>query len=425
MAVVQDAGLLIDRFKEACDDRPALWINIARVWTIIAAIGVLYSPTVASVALITTYVAFVASGQAVVRLREAFQRPAGYWGLIFLGVVLLGMTYASVPWADRWIDFYKWRTILWFVVVLSIFDEERWKKRLMVAYVLVVAVALVASFMTATEWVAIGRRPDALLRNHVTQGMGFAVAALLCFWMIIEKTIQGGMRWTVLVLALLYVANIILITKARSGYVILGLGVAVLLLWKVSPLQQLVIVLVLPVAAVLAFSISPRMRDIITGGVNEWTHEAESSALTDMGSRRVFYTNTLEIILDHWLLGLGTGEFRRAYSEHVAKKYDHSDWRSVVTGDPHNQYLAVLAQHGIGGLAVFLAWIVAIARDKAGPSTYRKLALAILCGWCVTSLFSSHFRTFAEGHLLTTFLGALLAAVPSQDRAEVVTDTPT
>jgi len=248
---------------------------------------------------------------------------------------------------------------------------------------------------------------------------------LLCFWMIIEKTIQGGMRWTVLVLALLYVANIILITKARSGYVILGLGVAVLLLWKVSPLQQLVIVLVLPVAAVLAFSISPRMRDIITGGVNEWTHEAESSALTDMGSRRVFYTNTLEIILDHWLLGLGTGEFRRAYSEHVAKKYDHSDWRSVVTGDPHNQYLAVLAQHGIGGLAVFLAWIVAIARDKAGPSTYRKLALAILCGWCMTSLFSSHFRTFAEGHLLTTFLGALLAAVPSQDRAEVVTGTPT
>jgi membrane associated rhomboid family serine protease len=85
----------------------------------------------------------------------------------------------------------------------------------------------------------------------------------------------------------------------------------------------------------------------------------------------------------------------------------------------------VLAQHGIGGLAAFLVWIVAIARDKAGLPAYRKLALAILCGWCVTSLFSSHFRTFAEGHLFTTFLGALLAEVPPQDRAEVAGETST
>jgi hypothetical protein len=28
----------------------------------------------------------------------------------------------------------------------------------------------------------------------------------------------------------------------------------------------------------------------------------------------------------------------------------------------------------------------------------------------VTSLFSSHFRTFVEGHMLATFLGVLLAA---------------
>jgi hypothetical protein len=80
----------------------------------------------------------------------------------------------------------------------------------------------------------------------------------------------------------------------------------------------------------------------------------------------------------------------------------------------------VFAQHGIGGLAVFLVWIVAIARDMRGLPKYRKLALGLLFGWCVTSLFSSHFRTFAEGHLITTFLGVLLSAPAMKDHSEVV-----
>jgi hypothetical protein len=78
--------------------------------------------------------------------------------------------------------------------------------------------------------------------------------------------------------------------------------------------------------------------------------------------------------------------------------------------------LAVLTQHGIGGLAVFLVWIVAIARDMRGLPKYRTLALGLLFGWCVTSLFSSHFRTFAEGHMLTTFLGVLLSAPGMKER---------
>jgi O-antigen ligase len=419
MAVGTGGRLFVDRFKAAFDDMPTLWINVARVWAIIAGIGVLYSPTVASVALITTYVAFVASGQAVVRLRQVFERPAVYWGLVFLGIVLIGMTYASVPWSDRWIDVYKWRTILWFVVVLSIFDEERWKVRLMVAFVVVTAAGLVASFVTATGWVSLGRSPEALLRNAVTQGMGFAVAAVVCLWMTMEKSLPEHMRRIVLVLGLLFVVNIVFITNGRSGYVILGLGLGVLLLGKASHLQQLVIILGLSLAAILAFSMSQRMHDKIALGVDQWIYESESTTLTSMGIRRVFYVNTLEILKDHWLFGVGTGGFRRAYTEHVTKKYDPLDWRFGPTGDPHNQYLAVLTQHGIGGLAAFLAWIVAIARDKEGLPAYRKLALAILCGWCVTSLFSSHFRTFAEGHLLMTFLGVLLAVSSSEAESQV------
>ncbi len=425
MAVAKGGRLFAERFRTAFDDTPTLWITVARVSAIIAATGILFSPTVASVALVTAYIAFVASGQAIVRLTRIFERPAVYWGVVFLGVVFIGMAYASAPWTDRLIDVFKWRTILWFFVVLSIFDDERWKVRLMVAFVLVTAVALLASFVTATGWVTFRRGPGELLRSNVTQGMAFAVAILLCLWMIMEKTLQEQRRWTALVLGLLYLANIVFITNGRSGYVILGIGCAVLLLWNASPFQQVAIVFGLSAAAILAFSLSPRMQDKIALGVDQWIHESESTSLTPMGVRRVFYVNTVEILQDNWLLGTGTGGFKQAYTEHVTHKYDPSDWRASPTGDPHNQYLAVVAQHGIGGLAVFLVWITAMARDTCGLLKYRQLALAILCGWCVTSLFSSHFRTFAEGHLLTTFLGAFLAAAPRQDQAEVAGKTRT
>jgi O-antigen ligase len=300
--------------------------------------------------------------------------------------------------------------MLWFVVLLSIFDDERWKTRLLVTFVVGVAVALVASFMTAAGWFTLWHPPDQLLRNAVTQGMGFAVAALVCLWMVLDKSFQGHMRWIVPGLGLFYVVNMVFITNARSGYVILGIGCAVLLLWKATPLQQLAIVLGLSFAVILAFSLSSRMQGKIVLGVDEWIHESELTTITSMGVRRVYYLNTLEMIQDHWLIGTGTGGFKQAYTEQVTRKYDSSNWRAEPIGDPHNQYLAVFAQHGIGGLAVFLAWIVAIARDMRGLPKHRKLALGLLVGWCVTSLFSSHFRTFAEGHLIMTFLGVLLSA---------------
>jgi O-antigen ligase len=415
--------LFTDHFKSAWVDKSAMWINVARVSAIIAGIGILYSPSVASVALVTTYVAFLASGQAVVRFRQVFARPSVYWGLAFLGLVLIGMTYASAPWSDRWTDLLKWRTILWFVVLLSIFDDEWWKNRLLVMFVAGTAVALAASFAAAAGLVTFKRGPEALLRNSATQSMGFAVASLTCLWMFLEKTFQGYMRWIVPALGSFYVANIAFITTGRSGYAVLGIGCAVILLWKAAPLQRLSIVLGLSLAGILLFSLSSRMQDYIAVGVDQWSQEPESATLTNMGSRRVYYLNTLEILQDHWLIGVGSGGFKQAYTEQVTRKYDPSDWRSEPIGDPHNQYLAVFAQYGIGGLAVFLAWIVAIARDARGLPKYRSLALAILFGWCVTSLFSSHFRTFAEGHLLTTFLGVLLSAPAMKEREKVKSET--
>jgi O-antigen ligase len=81
----------------------------------------------------------------------------------------------------------------------------------------------------------------------------------------------------------------------------------------------------------------------------------------------------------------------------------------MPTHDPHNQFLKIAAEHGLLGLAVFLALLAAAFRQRGAPPPYRLLGLGVLAAWCATSLFNSHFSTFAEGRFIWLWLGACLA----------------
>jgi hypothetical protein len=65
------------------------------------------------------------------------------------------------------------------------------------------------------------------------------------------------------------------------------------------------------------------------------------------------------------------------------------------------------------GLGVFLALLAVLFRQRGAPPPYRLLALGVLAAWCATSLFNSHFSTFAEGRFIWLWVGACLAAAQS------------
>ena len=233
-------------------------INIARVAAIIACVGLLYSPSVATIGLIAAYVVFLAGRQeAVGRFKEVIARPLGYWGLAFLGVVFLGMIYASVSWHDRWMDLYKWRTMLWMFVLLALFDEARWKERFLLTFLAATGVAVLASSFSVIVGIPIWRGAHEVLRNSGTQGMAFACAALVCVWITLGKKQVGVNHGVLSVLGLLYVMNIVFITNSRSGYVVLGGGLAILLLWNAPLKKGALIVVSLLAAGGLAFASEP------------------------------------------------------------------------------------------------------------------------------------------------------------------------
>jgi O-antigen ligase len=143
--------------------------------------------------------------------------------------------------------------------------------------------------------------------------------------------------------------------------------------------------------------------------MDEWNNASTQTYKTSMGMRAVMYENTLAVVREQPWLGTGTGGFGQAYAEVVKGKYSGTDWRAETTVDPHSQYLFFVAEQGILGLAAFLAFIIAALVDRGDGTRARIIAAGMLLGWCATSLLSSHFKTFSEGHLLTLVLGAMLA----------------
>lgn len=387
------------------------WIEIARWSTIVAACSVMVSPPVANAAMAMMLIGLLASGQAMARLQPACTQPLGVATLVLIAVIAVAMFWADVPWRERWVTFWTWRKLWMIPVALALFGPLQWKHRLVVAYVVVCGTAVLVSFGIV---VITGRLPTgvedlagALLRNHSAQSMAFAVAAFLSLWLAAEPTLARRWRWTAGAFAVLFVLNMAFITPGRSGLLALAVMLVVLAAFNLRSWRNALAAAVLAALLAVALTVSPLARDRIALAINEWQNSATLTLPTSIGIRAVLYENTLEIVREQPWLGSGTGGFGNAYAAHVKDKYN--DWRVLKTVDPHNQYLFFIAEQGLLGLVAFLAFVAAGLLDRGDGTRARMVAVGLVLGWCATSLLSSHFKTFSEGHLVTLFLGAMLA----------------
>ncbi len=117
------------------------------------------------------------------------------------------------------------------------------------------------------------------------------------------------------------------------------------------------------------------------------------------GSRLFIWKNTVRIIGEHPVFGVGPGNFQEAYREIGGEGLNPLH----CYGHAHNDFLNVGAQMGIpGGVAFGLLWLCALlyfwrAFKRAGPgSIQRRLAVAALLGSLVFLGTSLTEATFAD-----------------------------
>lgn len=390
-------------------------LDAARVLFVLALIGSFASPPLANIGAFLGLAAFFSVPGALARLRAAALSPAGRGILLLLAVLAAAMLWADADWSRRCAAWWSWRPLLLLLVSLVVFDDPRWKDRCAWAVVAVLAVASVASFvLLMVPQAVVLDEPGILLRNHTTQGMAFVLGIILAAMLAWGRPQTPRTRALLFSSMVLFLANIAFVATGRSAHVALLVAAAVLAFsMSTGRLRWWVLVLIpLIGAAVLASSAMVRERFATAYGELGTVMTAQSE--TSMGLRIVIWSTTRDMILERPVLGFGVGGFAPAYAKRIHERY--TDWKAAEAKDTHNQYLHVMVEAGVPGILAFLLFIAGILRQPA-QAPYRGTALALFAAWLVTSLFNSHFQTFAEAHMIDLALGMLLAGAPGVTKA--------
>lgn len=383
-------------------------LNISRSLAIFAAIAVPISTGATSVACVALLGFWLLSGQALQTLKLSWQHPLAKMIVLFYAWLLIGAFYAETDWASKLQTLSSWKKLLYVFLLLGIFQERKWQKRFVYSYVVAMVIAaIIAVPLWALELkVRTGGGPGIFMTNYSTQSMAFIAALLGCI-VLLRDPLTKWQKGYVLAGIGLFLANIFFISEARSGYLALP-PAAIIMAISLYGSKKLPHILLTILGGLLILVLSSStLQQRIKLGLDEQASYQTSKELTSIGIRAVYYQNTWELIEQHPLLGYGTSTFKSVYSPYAASK--SPGWQGSGTSDPHNQYLFVWLENGLIGLLLFFGYIYIALRQGLANKPYGVIAASFLVAICASSLFNSHFKTYAEGYLLAFLLGVLLS----------------
>ncbi len=389
-------------------------LKLARVLLLGMIVALLPSTSVAAGFELATYIAFAVMPEPRRRLWQAMHQPVVIGLLPFAAALVIATFHGPASWHDALGALDGWRRLFLLPFAAALFDDQPSKRLVCKVMVITCVVGALVSFATAWKSILITDHlpPGIVFHNYAVQGLVFSVAITICIAAILRPEafagdrLLGDRRIMAIIIAMLFV-DIVFVLWGRSGYVsvIIMTVVMVTLLapgpWRARTLAGFSVFICIGV--VLASSSQVRNR------VGQAFHEIETAEqapkASSLGYRVAFWPNTLRMIRDHPILGVGTGGFQDGYRPYIQGV---TGWRGGETGDPHNQFLKIFGEQGLIGFAAFLFFLFRALTCPA-QSPYRELASAALVSWCVTSLANSHFSTYVEGHFVYFWLGAMLA----------------
>ena len=320
---------------------------------------------------------------------------------------IVGLSYTDAPMAHALKSIFTDRKIIYVLPLVLVFSDVSPKRRFLIAFLGTSSVALALSFALKVPVLnpALKFNPAWVLHSHATQGMVFAMCSFLAAWFA-SQCPRPPYKFALYALALAFLLNLAWITPGRSGYVVFLVLLVVYFFFRRGFKGLVAGLLVAAVVGGAAFLTSSSIRDRVMEGVTEAQKYSSDVNETSLGRRMVMYETTWEMIRQNPVLGVGTGGFEQQFSAMAAKKY--TGWRAMPFHDPHNQYLFVWSENGLIGLGIFVFLLLTIWRQSMRGDVYANMAGGCLLAWCATSLFSGHFRTFPEGHMIAFIVGILM-----------------
>lgn len=354
----------------------------------------------------------------------ATQHPVARAAWLLFAVLFIAIFYGAAPLREAAGILGKYADLAFVPLFMLMLSDEVVRRRARYAFLASMGLTLLLSFMVGLNllpvqhWMNTFATPanPVIFHSHITQNNMMAFAVFLALLNLrVAATRWAQAAWGLY--ALLGTVNVLFMVQGRTGYVIL----LVLLGWFAWTTmarhmhgrgrawgwrQGMAVMLALTALAAAAYQASPRLHDRVGLVMSEYrAWQPDHGKDTSTGQRLDYYYNTLQIVRQHPVFGVGTGGFPAAFAQQTQGK------DVLQTRNPHNEYLMITVQTGVLGLALLLSLFYTQWRcaPKLGTPFEQDAARGLVLAYLANSLFNSPLLDHADG-LLFAFMAAALFA---------------
>lgn len=330
----------------------------------------------------------------------------------FLGWIAISGIWSPADWLQVISDVLDWRKLLLFPIGLVIFRNGFFRtlglSMTIGVGVLFLLLGLMGLILDTEVW---SRAPHSVLQNYSAQGYYFSVIGLVLVTMgSLGRDLSSFARWSAICLGLGFVLFVVFTSPSRAAYMAFVVNMA-LICYVLFSQRVYGLIFGIALSAVL-LSLSPMTNSRLTLAVNELagglalseSNNAITSADVPMASgsvRMVFWLNTIDMIIENPILGTGAAGFEEGYSTVVV---DDEGWSSIVTNDPHSQYLHIAAEYGLVGLSLFLLFFVLLLLEADTKTVWGLCLLSVILVSGSISLIVGALGAFIEGRITVLLL---------------------
>lgn len=354
----------------------------------------------------------------------ALRHPVARAGGLLFAMLTIGTLYGTTPLREAAGILGKYIDLAFIPLFILLLADNTARQRAQYIFLATMALTLLLSYLVGSgvlhdqSWLWGGGIVDdpAVFHSRITQNNMMAFAVFLALLQLRTATSTGARAgWGLF--ALLGTINVLFMVQGRTGYLIL-LALLAWFAWttlargkNLGGRHAAGLLLVLAFLATAAYQLSPRLHDRVGMVVSEFSAwQPNQGKDTSTGQRLDFYYNTLQIVQQQPVFGVGTGGFPAAFAQQVQGS------AALPTQNPHNEYLMVAAQTGIVGLALLLYLFYTLWRTapRLAGTFEQDGARGLVLAYLVNCMFNSALLDHSDG-LFFAFMTAVLFANLKQE----------
>ncbi len=407
MADAVNANLFGRAFERGRLERLADWLVVA------VAVTLPWSTSATWVCLVLWVLALIPTLSVASVRREAWSFAGGLPVLLW-ALAIIGLAWGQVSFAERLAGVGGYNKLV--IIPLLLTQFRRSERALLVLYGFLAScvLLLIVSWLLQILWIIVpekelyvqGKLPGVPVKDYIAQSTEFLVCAFALLAIAFERMRARHVAFAagLVLLALLFLANIFYVSAGRTALVVIPILLAILGFREFGWKGTIGACAAGAILIAAAWASSPMLRDRVLDSIDDVISYRSDNTVSSASLRLAFWKQSLTFISEAPVIGHGTGTMPNLFRDAAATATGPA---AVASVNPHNQYFAVAIELGVVGLAILIAmWIAHLALFR-GPGLVAWFGLVIVLQNVISSLFNSHLFDFFHGWFYVFGVGVL------------------